>query len=169
MPSVSLFGWQFKRKEEEKKQLTSFTPQETNDGAVLISAGSGYGTYVDLDGTVRTEAELVTKYREMSLQPECDAAIDEIVNESISIDEKNIVSINLEKVKVISDKLASAIKEEFQNCLKLLDFDSHAYDIYRRWYIDGRLYFHVLIDKEHPHEGINDDRYHMHENQNQVT
>jgi intein/homing endonuclease/uncharacterized protein YeeX (DUF496 family) len=159
MPSVSLFGWEFKRKDPNKEQLPSFTPQETNDGAVLISAGSGYGTYVDLDGTVRTEAELVTKYREMSLHPECDAAIDEIVNESIAIEDKKIVSINLENVKIISDKLESAIKEEFQNCLKLLDFSSHAYDIYRRWYIDGRLYFHVLIDKNSPQEGIKELRY----------
>lgn len=159
MTSVSLFGWEFKRKDPTKEQLPSFTPQETNDGAVLISAGSGYGTYVDLDGTVRTEAELVSKYREMSLHPECDAAIDEIVNESIAIEDKKIVSINLENVKIISDKLESAIKEEFQNCLKLLDFSSHAYDIYRRWYIDGRLYFHVLIDKDHPQEGIKELRY----------
>ena len=159
MPQISLFGWEFKRKDPKKEQLPSFTPQETNDGAVLISAGSGYGTYVDLDGTVRTEAELVTKYREMSLHPECDAATDEIVNESIAIEEKNIISINLEDVKVISDKLATAIKEEFQNCLKLLDFNSHSYDIYRRWYIDGRLYFHVIIDKDHPQEGIKELRY----------
>jgi hypothetical protein len=159
MPQISLFGWEFKRKEAQKEQLPSFTPQETNDGAVLISAGSGYGTYVDLDGTVRTEAELVTKYREMSLHPECDAAIDEIVNESVAIEDKNIVTINLENVKNISEKLANSIKEEFQNCLKLLDFSSHAYDIYRRWYIDGRLYFHVLIDKDHPHEGIKELRY----------
>src|SRR5271157_3986338 len=159
MPQISLFGWEFKRKDLKKEQLPSFTPQETNDGAVTITAGSGYGTYVDLDGTVRTEAELVTKYREMSLHPECDAATDEIVNESIAIEEKNIISINLEDVKVISDKLATAIKDEFQNCLKLLDFSSHAYDIYRRWYIDGRLYFHVIIDKDHPHEGIKELRY----------
>ena len=159
MPEIHLFGWEFRRRDKTKEQLPSFTPQETNDGAVLISAGSGYGTYVDLDGTVRSEAELVTKYREMSLQPECDAAVDEIVNESIAIEEENIIAINLEKVKIISDKLATAIKDEFQNCLKLLDFSTHAYDIYRRWYIDGRLYFHVLIDKDNPREGIKELRY----------
>ena len=159
MSQISLFGWEFKRKNQSKEQLPSFTPQETNDGAVLISAGSGYGTYVDLDGTVRTEAELVTKYREMSLHPECDSAIDEIVNESIAIEDENIIAINLENVKTISEKLASVIKEEFRNCLKLLDFSSHAYDIYRRWYIDGRLYFHVIIDKDRPTDGIKELRY----------
>jgi intein/homing endonuclease len=159
MASIELFGWEFKRKDDKEKQLGSFTPQESNDGAVLIAAGSGYGTYVDLDGTVRTEAELVTKYREMSLQPECDAAVDEIVNESISIDEDIIVSINLEDVKGISEKLKNLIKDEFHYCLKLLDFQTHAYDIYRRWYIDGRLYFHVMIDKEKPKDGIKELRY----------
>jgi len=159
--AISLFGWEFKRKDtvDDKKAVSSFTPQENNDGAVLIAAGTGYGTYVDLDGTVRTEAELVTKYREMSLQPECDAAVDEIINESIQVDEAHIVQINLDGVKNISESLKTAIKDEFYNCLKLLDFQTHAYDIYRRWYIDGRLYYHVLIDKDNPRDGIQELRY----------
>jgi hypothetical protein len=161
MASINLFGWEFKKKEdtEQKKSVSSFTPQENNDGAVLIAAGSGYGTYVDLDGTVRTEAELVTKYREMSLHPECDAAVDEIINESISVDEEEIVNINLDNIPGLSESIKNSVKEEFQHCLQLLDFKTHAYDIYRRWYIDGRLYYHVLIDKLNPREGIQELRY----------
>ena len=97
---AELFGFEFKRKLPEK-QLPSFAPpKDADDGAAIISAGGAYGTYVDLDGTIRSEAELVTRYREMALQPECDAAIDEIVTESIAIDEQDIVEINLDDVKV---------------------------------------------------------------------
>ena len=96
---MKLFGFEFQRK-VPVDTAPSFAPKEADDGAVIVAAGGAYGTYIDLDGTVRTEAELVTKYREMSLQPEIDAAVDEIVNESISIDEQNIVNIILDNLKV---------------------------------------------------------------------
>jgi hypothetical protein len=154
---AELFGFEFKRKKNE--ELVSFAPtRESDDGATVVTAGGAYGTYVDLDGTVRSEAELVTKYREMSLQPECDAAIDEIVNESISIDEKELVRINLDEIK-ISEPIKKVIKEEFDNCLKVLEFNKYAYEIYRRWYIDGRLYYHVVIDDKNPKDGIKEIRY----------
>jgi len=155
---VSLFGFEFKRKVKDADPLPSFAPKDSDDGAVVIAAGGAYGTYVDLDGTVRTEAELVTKYREMSLHPECDAAVDEIVNESISIDEENIVTINLDDLE-LSDNIKKAINEEFENCLKILDFNNHAYEIYRRWYVDGRLYYHVIVDPKDPKSGIKEVRY----------
>ena len=156
--AVELFGFEFKKK-TATPELPSFAPpKDSDDGAVVISAGGAYGTYVDLDGTVRSEAELVTKYREMALQPECDAAIDEIVNESISIDEKDLVEINLDELKV-SEPLKKVIREEFQNCLNILEFNKYAYEIYRRWYIDGRLYYHVVIDDKNPKEGIKEIRY----------
>jgi hypothetical protein len=154
---MELFGFEFKRKQPQEA-LPSFAPPDNDDGAVVVAAGGSYGTYVDLDGTVRTEAELVTKYREMALQPECDAAIDEIVNESISIDEEDIVDINLDNVE-ISDNVKKAIRDEFKNCLKILDFNKHAYDIYRRWYIDGRLYYHVIFDDKSPRDGVKEVRY----------
>lgn len=154
---MELFGFEFKRKEE--KPLVSFAAtKETDDGALVISAGGAYGTYVDLDGTIRSEADLVTKYREMSLHPECDSAVDEIVNESISIDDKNLVKIIVEDLKV-SDQLKKIIREEFDNCLKIIEFNKYAYEIYRRWYIDGRLYYHVLIDEKNPKDGIKELRY----------
>ena len=117
-----------------------------------------FGTYVDLDGTVRTEAELVTKYREMSLQPECDAAIDEIVNETMAIDEKYIVKINLDQLEN-KENIKKAIRDEFENILNILDFNRHAYEIYRRWYVDGRLYYHVIIDPKDIKAGIKEVRY----------
>jgi len=156
---AELFGFEFKRKRPEETQLPSFAPpKDAEDGAVVVSAGGAFGTYVDLDGTVRSEAELVTKYREMSLQPECDAAVDEIVNESLAIDEEHIVNINLDDLK-IKDNIKSVIREEFNNCLRLLEFNKYAYEIYRRWYIDGRLYYHVIIDPLDPSSGIKEVRY----------
>jgi hypothetical protein len=155
---AELFGFQFKRVTKEPDLPSFAASKETDDGALVISAGGAYGTYVDLDGTVRSEAELVTKYREMALQPECDSAIDEIVNESIAIDEKNLVKIILDDLN-ISPQLKAVISAEFDNCLKIIDFNKYAYEIYRRWYIDGRLYYHVVIDDKNPKEGIKELRY----------
>jgi hypothetical protein len=155
---MELFGFEFKKKEKEV-ELPSFVEKaDTDDGAVVISAGGAYGTYVDLDGTVRSEAELVTRYREMALVPECDAAIDEIVNESIAIDEKNLITLDLDSLSV-SPQLKQIIKAEFNNCLSLIDFNKYAYEIYRRWYIDGRLYYHVMIDEKNPQLGIQELRF----------
>lgn len=155
---AELFGFEFKRKTAEP-ELKSFTPAKTeDDGAVEVSAGGAYGTYVDLDGVVRSEAELVTKYREMALVPECDSAIDEIVNESISIDQDNLIDINLDDLQ-ISNPLKDKIRAEFKTCLKIMNFNKYAYEIYRRWYIDGRLYYHVVIDEKNPKDGIKELRY----------
>ena len=155
---MRLFGFEFKRK-VDLDVAPSFAPKETDDGAVVIAAGGSYGTYVDLDGTVRTEAELVTKYREMALQPEIDAAADEIVNEMVSLDEKDLVEIQLENLIGMPENIKKKIREEFENCLNILDFRKHAYEIMRRWYIDGRLYYHVIIDEEDTKNGIKEIRY----------
>jgi hypothetical protein len=158
MPNFELFGYELIRKQKKEDSLPSFAPKESDDGAVIVAPGGAYGTYVDLDGSIRTESELVTKYREMSLQPECDAAVDEIVNESMSIEEEKIVDIDTDDLKV-SDNIKNAIRTEFDNVLKILDFNKHAYDIYRRWYIDGRLYYHIIIDDKSPRDGIKELRY----------
>jgi hypothetical protein len=154
---MKLFGFEFKR-QDQVDPAPSFAPKEADDGALVVAAGGAYGTYIDLDGTVRTEAELVTKYREMSLQPEIDTAVDEIVNESISIDEEDIVSINLDNLD-IPNRVKKAIQEEFKIVLKLLDFNRRGYEIYRRWYIDGRLYYHAIISKDAPQDGLLELRY----------
>ena len=155
---AELLGFQFSRVKKEN-ELKSFTPaQENDDGALVVAAGGAYGTYVDLDGTVRSEAELVTKYREMSIVPECDSAIDEIVNEAISIDSEHLIDLNLDDLGV-SENVKKVMRDEFRNCLSILQFNKFAYEIFRRWYIDGRLYYHVLIDEKNPKEGIKELRY----------
>ena len=154
---MRLFGFEFKRKEQDEV-APSFVPREADDGALVVAAGGAYGTYVDLDGTVRTEAELVTRYREMSLQPEIDMAVDEIVNESINIDEETIVDVNLDALET-TERLKKAIRDEFENVLSILNFNKVAYETYRRWYIDGRLYYHVIIDDKDVKAGIKEVRY----------
>ena len=155
---VKLFGWEFKREQQSLDPVVSFSKKEHEDGAVEISAGGSYGTYVDLDGSVRTEAELVTKYRDMIQHPECDAAVDEIINESISFDEKDIVEINLDNIN-ISENIKKKIRDEFGHCINLLDFNRSGYEIYKRWYVDGRLYYHVMIDEKSPQKGVLEVRY----------
>lgn len=153
-----LFGFEFK-KVTPQQELPSFVPQSnTDDGAAIITAGGSFGQAIDLDGVVRSEAELVTKYREMAIQPECDSAVDEIVNEMISIDEEHVVNINLDALKV-SDNTKAIIRQEFDHCLNLLEFNKYAYEIVRRWYIDGRLYYHIVIDEKAPNLGIQELRY----------
>lgn len=154
---AELFGFEFKKKQKDE-QLPTFAPPVNDDGAVVVAAGGGFGTYVDLDGSVRSEAELVTKYRDMAMQPECDAAVDEIVNESISIEDGDVVEINLDQLE-LSENVKKAIRTEFQSCLDLLEFNKQAYDLYRRWYIDGRLYFHCVVDQKDSKEGIKEMRF----------
>lgn len=157
---VSLFGWTFNKTTDENKELTSFTPVETDDGALVVTAGGTYGTYLDMDGSAKTEAELVVKYREMSLQPECEKAIDEVTNESI-VKEGNdkIVTLNLDDITEYSDTIKEIISEEFDKICHLLNFNNFGYEVFRRWYIDGRLYYHVIIDDNDPERGIQELRY----------
>lgn len=153
---MQFFGFEIKRKNEEPVQ--SFTPEIKDDGAVVVAAGGAYGTYIDLDGTVRTESELVAKYREISLQPEIDMAIDDIVNEAIDTDSDKIVDINTDKLEY-SDAIKNRIREEFELVLELLNFQTEAYELFRRWYIDGRMYYHIIIDDKNPRDGIKELRY----------
>ena len=154
---MRLFGYEFKRQVPDDI-APSFAPKENDDGALIVAAGGSYGTYVDLDGTVRSEAELVTKYRDMSLHPEIDSAVDEIINEVVDLGEKEMVSIFLDNLEV-SDKIKAVIREEFDNVLNIIEFEKKAYEIIRRWYIDGRLYYHVIIDEKDVKGGIKEIRY----------
>ena len=159
---ANLFGFEIRRKvdpkEEQNKQPT-FAPEVTDDGAVVVAAGGAYGTYIDLQGAARTEAELVTKYREMSMHPEVERAVDDVVNEAIVSDpNQDIVSIDLENVK-LSSGIKKLITEEFDNVLKLLNFEKSAFDLFRRWYVDGRMYYHVVLDVTKPGDGIKELRY----------
>jgi hypothetical protein len=162
--AVTLFGFTLGKKDivqVEKPEQASFSlPTETiDDGAVTITQNAHYGTYVDLEGSIRNELELITRYREMSNHPECDMAIDEIVNESITHDvDGKVMDINLDNLKQ-PETIKKKIIEEFDNILKMLNFSNLADDLFKRWYIDGRIYYHVIVNDKDPKKGIQELRY----------
>ena len=157
--AIKLFGFKIGKEEEDKDNLRSFVPPSDDDSAASIVGGGVYGTYVDLEGQVRNDAELVKKYREMALQPECDAAIDDIVNEAIVYQSDEYpVQIVLDKLEQ-PESIKKKIRDEFEHILKLLDFNNQGYDIYRRWYVDGRLFYHMMIDDKNPRAGLQEVRY----------
>ena len=157
----SLFGFTIARDKSDIDQgvQQSFTPPTNDDGALTITSAAYYGTYVDLDGTAKNEVELISRYREMAMQPEIESAIDDIVNEAICQDDdgKNI-QIVLDDLKQ-PDKIKKAIIEEFFTVCKLLNYNNMAQDIFRRYYVDGKMYYHIIIDKENPTQGIKELRY----------
>ena len=155
---AELFGFEIKRKEAEKP-AASFVPPNKEDGAVVVAEGGVYGQYIDLDGSVRTESELVNRYRDMAQYPEVDSAVEDIVNESIVADPmKEIVTLNLDDLDQ-PDKIKKLILQEFDTVKEKLEFNSFAYEIFRKWYIDGRLYYHFIIDEQNPADGLKEIRY----------
>jgi hypothetical protein len=162
--ALKLFGFSFGKKDivqTEKPEQASFAlPTEAmDDGAVTITSNAYYGTYVDLEGSIRNELELITRYREMSNHPELEQAIDEIVNEAITYTlDKRVVDINLDKIKT-TDSIKKKISEEFNTILKLLNFQNLASDLFKRWYIDGRMYYHIVVNEKNSKEGIQELRY----------
>jgi hypothetical protein len=156
---AEFFGFEIRRRQTQANTTPSIIAKESDDGAVVVQGGGAFGTYVDLDGAVRTEAELVTRYRTMAEYPDVDAAIEDIVNESIVYDQdRPIVSINMDELEQ-PDRVKKIIKAEFDYIIDLLEFNKLAYDLFRRWYVDGRLFFHVIIDVENPTQGIKELRY----------
>ena len=157
--AIKLFGFKIGKDEPQQDAVKSFVPPNDQDDSTSIVGGGIYGTYVDLEGQVRNDADLIKKYREMALQPECDTAIDDIVNEAIVFDKNNYpVQIVLDRLEQ-PESVKKKIKEEYEHIVKLLDFNNQAYDIFRRWYIDGKLYYHMLIDEKNPRLGIQEVRY----------
>jgi len=156
---AELFGFEIKKKTTQK-ELPSFVPKTDEDGSGVIQAGGHFGAYIDMDGDkVKNEVDLILKYRDIAAQPECDAAIEDIINESIVGDNDEApVDIIMDELD-ISDKMKETIKNEFDEVLKLLNFNAYAHDIYRKWYIDGRLPYHIIIDKGSPKKGIKELRY----------
>ena len=159
-----LFGYSLDRKKAKapaKGTQPSFVRKESEDAASPIVAGGYFGQYVEMGDAANkaSEADLIGRYREMSLHPECDSAINDVVNEAIAGDlNDHPVDIDLQNLK-ISQNLKNVIRDEFENVLILLDFDRKAYDIFRRWYIDGRLFYHKMIDVQDPSKGITELRY----------
>jgi hypothetical protein len=154
---MELFGFEISRKKEQQEQerKQSFVAPDTDDGATVVSEGGYYGQYVDIEGVkAKDDADLIKKYREISLYPECDAAITDIINESIVADDDvQPVDIITDDIKY-PDKIKKLIKQEFDNTIKLLHFNAQAHDIFRKWYVDGRLYYHMVIDEKDPKAGI---------------
>ena len=156
----SLFGFSFSRnKDQDDSSEQSFSPPANDDGALTITAAAYYGTYVDMDGTAKNEVELISRYREMAMQPEIESALDDIVNEAISQDDDGrITEIVLDSLKQ-PEKIKKAIRDEFETILRLLNYKNMAQDIFRRYYIDGKMYYHIIVDKDNPTEGIKELRY----------
>ena len=153
---AEFFGFEIKRKE---KELGAVTPPATDDGTYDISGGGFYSTILDTDGRSRTEDDLIRRYRDIAIQPECDSAIEDIVSEAIASDERDMcVSVVLDNLQV-SATIKKRIKEEFERILQLLDFNNKAHDIFRRWYVDGRIFYHKVIDTQNPRKGIQQLRY----------
>jgi len=156
---ADFFGFEIKRKSEEPVR-PSFVPNTDEDGTGVITSGGHFGAYLDLDGDkAKNEIDLIYKYRDIAAQPECDAAIEDIINESIVGDNDEApVNLILDQLE-ISDKIKESIKNEFETVLRLLNFNAYAHDIFRKWYVDGRLPYHIIIDDKTPKGGIKELRY----------
>ena len=157
---AKLFGFSIEDPNDKKKKgVISPVPPNNEDGADYFLSSGFYGQYVDIEGVFRTEFDVIKRYRDMALHPECDTAIEHVVNEAIVSDTNDSpVEINLDNLNV-SDKLKGIVREEFKGVKDLLQFDKKAHEIFRNWYTDGRIYYHKVIDMQKPDEGIQEVRY----------
>lgn len=156
--AINLFGFSISKKgtseEETPKKSLSFVAPDTDDGAVPIEVGGYFGTSIDFDGTIKSDIDLIKKYRDMALHPETESAIADICNEAIVYDDKfetvKVDTANLKQPKSIKDK----VEAEFEEVLQLLNFSRRGYEIFRKWYVDSRLYYHIIIDEKNKKKGI---------------
>jgi hypothetical protein len=156
---AKLFGFSIEDKDTQSPGTLSPVPQNNEDGVDHYLTSGFFGSYVDIEGVYRTEYDMIKRYREMALHPEVDSAIEDIVNEAIVSDTYDSpVEIELSNLNA-SDGIKRKIREEFKGILDLLDFDKKCHEIYRNWYVDGRLYYHKVIDLKNPHDGIQELRY----------
>jgi hypothetical protein len=156
---AKLFGFSIEDSEPLSPSVVSPVAPNSEDGSDFYLSSGFFGSYVDIEGVYRTEFDLIKRYREMALHPECDSAIEDIVNEAIVSDTNDSpVSIELSNLNA-SDGIKKKIRDEFRYILELLDFDRKSHELYRNWYVDGRLYYHKVIDLKNPHEGIQELRY----------
>ena len=155
---AELFGFKFERiKDSDSKE--KFTEPSSEDGTLEAVGGGFYGQLLDIDGRERTEHDLVRRYRDIAQQPECDSAIEDIINEGIVSNEKDqAVAIELDRL-AYPKRIKERIREEFDSVLELLSFDTKGHDIFRRWYVDGRIFYHKVIDQKNPRKGIQELRY----------
>ena len=155
---AELFGFKFNRIKDDKGS-EKFTPPSMDDGSIEVAGGGFFSQVLDTDGRERTEADLIRRYRDISQQSEVDSAIEDIINEGIVANERaQAVSIVLDQLPYTM-KIKKRIQEEFDSVLQLLDFDTKGHDIFRRWYVDGRLFYHKVIDRKNPKRGVMELRY----------
>ena len=157
---AKLFGFKFEdSREKQSTKIVSPIPRNEEDKSDFYISSGFYGQYVDIEGVYKTEADLIRRYREMSLHPECDSAIEDVVNEAIVSDlNDSPVEIDLANLPA-SDKLKEIIREEFKYLKEIMDFDKKCHEIFRNWYVDGRIYYHKVIDFNKPSDGIKEVRY----------
>ena len=155
---AELFGFRITR--ADKGSGDGFTAPPSDDGTLdVISGGGHYASILDLDGRDRNELDLIRRYRDIAQQPECDSAIEDIANEAIVSDERDkAVSLSLDRLQ-LSNNIKQKIRQEFDEVLRLMDFNAKGHDIFRRWYVDGRIYYHKVIDTKAPRKGIKELRY----------
>ena len=156
---AELFGFSITRSKKTADPKQSFTQPQADDGTQTIAAGGYFGQYLDMEGQAKTEQDLIRRYREIALHPECDMAIEDIVNEAVVANElKDAIRLMLDQVP-FGNEIKRKIEEEFQEVLRLMNFNTKGHDIFRRWYVDGRMYYHKVIDRESPRKGITELRY----------
>ena len=158
---AKLFGFSIENADEQSlpQNAVSPVPPNNEDGTDHFLSSGFFGSYVDIEGVYRTEFELVRRYREMALHPECDSAIEDIISEALVSDTNDSpVEINLDNLNA-SDGIKKKVREAFKFVKDLLDFDKKAHEIYRNWYVDGRLFYHKIIDLKNPEAGLQEIRY----------
>ena len=156
---AELFGFTINRVKKDTGGEQVFTTPTPDDGAIDIAGGGFFGQILDTDGREKTELDLIRRYRDIAQQPECDSAIEDIINEAVSFDEvSESVTLRTDRMPY-PEKIKRAIRKEFQEVLSLLDFDEKGHDVMRRWYVDGRIFYHKVIDSKNPKRGIVDLRY----------
>ena len=156
---AELFGFRIERPKKAEGSVPSFTTPTADDGTLDIAGGGFFGQILDTDGRERTDLDLIRRYRDIAQQPECDTAVEDIVNEGIVSNESDqAVQITLDRLPY-PEKIKRAIRKEFSEVLRLLHFEQKGHDIFRRWYVDGKMYFHKIIDTKNPRHGIIELRY----------
>jgi len=156
---AELFGFSITKARKVADPKQSFTTTQADDGTQTVAAGGYFGQYLDMEGTAKSEADLIRRYREVALHPECDMAIEDIVNEAIVANElRDAVRVNVVDLPY-GKEVRKKIEDEFKNVLRLLNFNTRGHDIFRRWYVDGRMYYHKIIDRDSPIKGITELKY----------
>jgi len=156
---AELFGFSIQRSSKDSGGESSFSTPTPDDGTIDVAGGGFFGQVLDTDGRERTDLDLIRRYRDMAQHAECDTAIEDIVNEGIVSNQSDqAVSISLDRLPY-PDKIKRKIRTEFDEVLRLLNFEQKGHDVFRRWYIDGRIYYHKIIDSKNPRRGITELRY----------